>query len=124
MNDHRITRMKCPSCLKYFKSATQLMAHCEAPNSRCKISQAENYNIFLDRLSGGFLGVEEKVRPDHLNTPSVLITNEETGRMERYNPPVAKYLEYNVTTPPDWKEPARTAKVIGGFPTRQRFDQR
>jgi hypothetical protein len=122
MNDHRITRMKCPMCLKYFKSATALMAHCESRGARCEINKAEDFNIFLDRISGGFLGVEEKIRPDHLNNPSVLITNEETGRIERYNPPVASYLQYTVTKPPDWKEPVRT-KVIGGIPNAQRAPQ-
>ena len=122
MNDHRITRMKCPSCLKYYKSARDLIAHCEARGARCEINKAENYNIFLDRISGGFLGVEEKVRPDHLNNPSVLLHVDETGRMERYIPPVASYLQYVVTKPPDWKEPVGV-KVIGGFPGQQREPQ-
>lgn len=114
MEDHRITRMKCPMCLKYFKSATSLMAHCEARGSRCDINKADDYGKFLDRMSGGFLGVEEKIRPDHLNNPSALVTNAETGRIEPYHPPVANYLQYIVTKPPDWKEPVRT-KVIGGM---------
>ena len=28
LEDHRITRMKCPGCLKYYKTTWQLMAHC------------------------------------------------------------------------------------------------
>ena len=120
MNDHRISRMKCPSCLKYFKSAFQLVAHCDAPNGRCQISKADDYNIFLDRVTGGFLSVKEKIRPDHLNTQSALVMNAETGRMERFTPPTPNYLEYTVTTPPDYKEPIRVAKVIGGFPSRQK----
>jgi hypothetical protein len=110
--------MKCPACLKYFKTAWQLMAHCESRGSKCEISKAENYNIFLDRLSGGFLEVKEMVRPDHLNNPSKLRENKQTGRMEKYSPPVASYLQYAVTKPPDWKEPVRVAKVVGGFPGR------
>ncbi|KAH7068075.1 hypothetical protein BKA63DRAFT_105670 [Paraphoma chrysanthemicola] len=117
-HDHRISRMKCPMCLKYFKSAFALMAHCESRGARCEINKAEDYNLFLDRLSGGFLGVEEKIRPDHLNNPTVLIQSPETGRMERYRPPVASYLQYMVTKPPDWKEPVAT-KVVGGFPDQQ-----
>ncbi|KAH7380369.1 hypothetical protein DE146DRAFT_625149 [Phaeosphaeria sp. MPI-PUGE-AT-0046c] len=118
---HRITRMKCPMCLKYFKSATALMAHCEARGSRCDINKADDYNLFLDRISGGFLGVEEKIRPDHLNNPSILVTNEDTGRIEPYHPPVAKYLQYMVTKPPDWKEPVHTNTVggMGGRPSRR-----
>jgi hypothetical protein len=119
LNDHRITRMKCPTCLKYFKSATALIAHCESRGAKCEINKAENYNIFLDRISGGFLGVQEKIRPDHLNNPVVLIKNKENHHMERYVPPVASYLQYMVTKPPDWKEPMGV-KVIGGIPGRQR----
>jgi hypothetical protein len=110
--------MKCPSCLKYFKSATALMAHCESRGARCQINKADNFNIFLDRISGGFLGVDELVRPDHLNTKKVLLRNSETGHMELYKPPVATYLQYVVTTPPDWKEPAKPAVQIGGFQKR------
>jgi hypothetical protein len=116
LGEHRITRMKCPKCLKYFNSATALMAHCESQAARCQINKAEDFNIFLDRLSGGFLGVEEKIRPDHLNTRNVLLRNDESGHMEMYKPLVANYLEYKVTTPPDWKEPAGPTVQIGGFP--------
>jgi hypothetical protein len=100
-------------CLKYFKSATALMSHCESRGARCEINKTDDFNIFLDRLSGGFLGVEEKTRPDHLNNPTALVQNEETGRLECYKPPVASYLQYQVTTPPDWKEPVR-GTIIGG----------
>ncbi|KAJ4404665.1 hypothetical protein N0V91_005815 [Didymella pomorum] len=112
-SDHRMTRMKCPSCLKYFKSVTALMAHCESRGSKCQVNKADNYNIFLDRISGGFLGVNEHVRPDHINNPTVMLTNSDTGRMERYEPPSATYLQYEVTTPPDWKEPTRPGVQIG-----------
>ncbi|KAI4940020.1 uncharacterized protein J4E92_001308 [Alternaria infectoria] len=115
LGDHRITRMKCPKCLKYFKHATALMAHCESRGARCNINQTDNFAIFLDRMSGGFLGVEEKIRPDHLNTRSVMIQNSETGHMELYKPPVASYLQYEVTTPPDWKNPVRQGVTIGGM---------
>lgn len=111
-SDHRMTRMKCLSCLKYFKSATALMAHCESRGSKCQVNKADNYNIFLDRVSGGFLGVDEKTRPDHLNNPAVMLTNPDTGRLEKYKPPVATYLQYEVTTPPDWKEPAKVGVRI------------
>ncbi|KAH9866169.1 hypothetical protein J1614_008734 [Plenodomus biglobosus] len=108
LGDHRITRMKCPTCLKYFKSATALMAHCESRGAKCQINRAEDFNIFLDRISGGFLAVEEKIRPDHLNNTAVFITDPDSGRMEKYSAPVASYLQYTVTTPPDWKDPVRS----------------
>ncbi|KAF1836292.1 hypothetical protein BDW02DRAFT_616512 [Decorospora gaudefroyi] len=116
LKDHRVTRMKCPRCLKYFQSSTALMAHCESHGSRCQINKAEDFNIFLDRLSGGFLGVEEKVRPDHLNNGEVMVKNPDTGHMEMYRPVVARYLQYRVTTPPGWKKPVRPAAQFGGIP--------
>lgn len=111
--DHRLTRMKCPMCLKFFNSVTALMAHCESRGAKCQINKADNFNIFLDRMSGGFLSVNEKVRPDHLNNPRVWLTDPETGRMEHYKPPVASYLQYMVTKPPDWKEPTKAGVQIG-----------
>lgn len=91
------------------------MAHCESRGARCNINQTDNFAIFLDRMSGGFLGVEEKIRPDHLNTRAVMMQNSETGHMELYKPPVATYLQYTVTTPPDWKDPVRSGVRIGGM---------
>ncbi|KAH9867040.1 hypothetical protein IAQ61_007631 [Plenodomus lingam] len=115
LGDHRITRIKCPTCLKYFKSATALIAHCESRGAKCPINKADDYNIFLDRISGGFLAVDEQVRPDHLNNQTVFITDPVSGHMEKYRAPVASYLRYMVTTPPDWKEPVKAAAQIGGM---------
>lgn len=112
-SEHRLIRMKCPSCLKYFDSTTALVAHCESRGSKCPINKANEYNIFLDKISGGFLGVNEKVRPDHLSNPHTMITDPITGRSDLYKPPVASYLQYTVTTPPDWKKPIKVAAQIG-----------
>jgi hypothetical protein len=109
MHSHRMTRMQCPMCMRFFKHATALMAHCEGQASNCDIRSADDYGIHLDRMSGGFLAVDDKVRPDHLHNPAVMVNNPETGTTERYRAPVASYLQYTVTKPPDWKEPeART----------------
>jgi hypothetical protein len=105
--------MKCPSCLKYFKSATALMAHCESRGARCQINKADDFNIFLNRISGGFLGVEEKIRADHLHNPTFMIHNENTGHMERYMPTAASYLQYMVTAPPDYKPPVQVNRICG-----------
>ncbi|RMZ70388.1 cyanate hydratase [Pyrenophora seminiperda CCB06] len=113
LGEHRVVRTKCPKCLKYFKSATALMAHCEARGARCAINKADDYALFLDRISGGFLNVEELIRPEHLNTKPLLLRNEDTGHMDLYHPPVATYLQYSVTKPADWKEPVRSAAQIG-----------
>ncbi|KAL5119616.1 hypothetical protein ACEQ8H_002462 [Pleosporales sp. CAS-2024a] len=122
--DHRITRMKCPTCLKYFKSATALMSHCESRGSRCEINKADDYNLFLDRLSGGFLAVQEQTRPDHLNNPSTLVTNADTRRLEPYTPVAASYLQYKVTPPPDWKPPVRSTTVGSGCMQQQQQQQK
>jgi hypothetical protein len=116
MNDHRITLIKCPMCLKSYTTVGGLMAHCESRGANCCINKADDYNIFLDRITGGFLGVVEQTHPEHLNNPTVLITNQETGRIEKFTPPVAMYLQYYVTKPPDWKEPIK-ATAIGGIPS-------
>ncbi|KAL6708550.1 hypothetical protein ACN47E_002531 [Coniothyrium glycines] len=116
LGDHRITRIKCPTCLKYYNRASDLLMHCEARGSKCQVNKAKDFAIFLDVVSGGFLGVVDKVRPDHLHNPAVMLRDPETGRMERYRPPTASYLQYTVTKPPDWKEPVRAAAQIGGMP--------
>ncbi|KAF2470105.1 uncharacterized protein BDR25DRAFT_262767 [Lindgomyces ingoldianus] len=115
MDDHRITTMRCPSCLKKYRSATALVAHCESRSSKCRVSQAEDFNVFLDRLTGGFLSVDEKTRPEFIYNPTVTFRNSETGVVERYKPPTASYLQYETTKPADWKEPERkTGCTIGG----------
>ncbi|KAJ4305810.1 hypothetical protein N0V90_001342 [Kalmusia sp. IMI 367209] len=111
---HRVTRVKCPYCLKYFDSVTALMCHCESRGSKCMINKTEDFNIFLDKLTGGFLSVEEKIRPDHLENETKMIANPDTGRMEPYTPPTATYLKFSATKPVDWREPEKVAAQIGG----------
>ena len=101
---HRIMSVTCPRCRKQFPSVTALVAHCESGASKCRIREADDFGKFLDKLTGGFLGVEEKVRPELEETRMVLITNPETGRVERYRPPIATYQQYSSTKPIDYKE--------------------
>ncbi|KAF2710212.1 hypothetical protein K504DRAFT_430576 [Pleomassaria siparia CBS 279.74] len=115
MHDHRITRMKCPSCLKYFKSCTALVSHCESRGSKCQINKADDFNLFLDRLTGGFLSVDEKTRPEFLQNETRFVPNPETGRLELWTPPTASYLQYSVSKPAAWKDPVKTV-TVGGFP--------
>ena len=116
---HRLVRAKCPICLKYFNSSTALMAHCENRETRCQINNSDDFGLFIDRITGGFLAVTEEIRPDHLNNPSVMITNSATGRVEPYTPPSASYLQYRVTKPPDWKEPTQGHLVGSGVQRSQ-----
>ncbi|KAH7132534.1 hypothetical protein B0J11DRAFT_601147, partial [Dendryphion nanum] len=111
--EHRITRMRCPTCLKQFNSATALVSHCESHASKCPINQSDDFGTFLDRLTGGFLSVKEKIRPDHMHNPAVLVRNPITRRLEPYHPPQASYLQYTVTKPPDYKEPRKTTEIGG-----------
>ncbi|KAF2182008.1 hypothetical protein K469DRAFT_587763 [Zopfia rhizophila CBS 207.26] len=114
MTDHRISSVRCPSCLKIYKSATSLISHCESRGSKCTVNKAEDFNQFLDRLTGGFLSVEEKVRPDHLHNPAVMIRNPETGELESYKAPTVGYLQYSVSKPADYQERTKTAYALGG----------
>lgn len=111
---HRVSRAKCPYCLKYFDSVTALMCHCQSRGSRCLINKTDDFGVFLNKLTGGFLSVEEKVRPDHIQNETVEVRDAETGEMVKYTPPVAKYLEYTASKPADWQEPTKVAAQIGG----------
>ncbi|ORY13178.1 hypothetical protein BCR34DRAFT_600102 [Clohesyomyces aquaticus] len=113
--DHRIAKMRCPSCLKLYQSCTALVAHCESRGSKCRINQAEDFNVFLDRLTGGFLSVDCKTRPEFLDDEPVSILDYEAGGYVQYKPPTASYLQYETTKPADWKEPERRiAYEVGG----------
>ncbi|KAF2746225.1 hypothetical protein M011DRAFT_478223 [Sporormia fimetaria CBS 119925] len=114
---HRITRMRCPRCLALFDSCHRLVAHCESGSRKCKIRTAGDFPTFLDRITGGFLGVEDAVRPDHANTPAIEIFNPITRRNEMYRPPIASYLKYSVTKPMAYQEEERKRRgmiTIGG----------
>jgi len=94
--------MRCPRCQKTYGSATALIAHCESTTTKCGITHADDFATFLDRLSGGFLGATEEVRPDHAFNPTVMVPNE-SGDLEEYAPPAVGYLKYQATQPVDWK---------------------
>jgi hypothetical protein len=111
LNGHRITKMRCPRCMKKFGSATALIAHCENVNSKCGISEAEDFAEFLDRLSGGFLDAKVEVRPDHLFNPSVMVANED-GQIEPYIAPTVTYVKYTATRPIEWNpDSKKTIKI-------------
>ncbi|KAF2269879.1 hypothetical protein CC78DRAFT_574752 [Lojkania enalia] len=116
--EHKIKSMKCPQCFKVFPSCAALVAHCENPVKKgCKIHEADDYGKFLNVLTGGFLSVREKTRPDHLNNPTIIIKNSETGFPESYRPPTVRYLQYEASKPADWKEPLEDNNYrIGGLP--------
>ncbi|KAL5457996.1 hypothetical protein PMIN06_003569 [Paraphaeosphaeria minitans] len=122
--DHRVSRAKCPHCLKYFDSITALMSHCQSRGSKCQVNKADDFGKFLNRLTGGFLSVQEKVRPDFIQNETVMAYNAETREMEKYTPPTVKYLEYTSSKPMDWREPVRVAARIGGGGASGTFNHR
>lgn len=65
------------------------------------------------------MSLEEKIRPDHLKNPAVMITNAETSRVEKFRPPQAKYLQYYATKPPGFEEKTADSIRIGGGPQRR-----
>ncbi|KAF2278798.1 uncharacterized protein EI97DRAFT_431044 [Westerdykella ornata] len=114
ISDHRIIRMRCPSCLKLFQSCSALVGHCASSTTKCRIRKADNFGTFLDRLTGGFLGVEEEIRPDHKDQQyTFVVENPYTKQPEKYQPTVATYLKYTSTKPAAFKEPESTI-IIGG----------
>ena len=90
--------VRCPSCLKLFKSSTALVAHCESPLSRCHISKSNKYGQVIDELSGGFLGARHIIRPE------VDVKNDNH---------IVGYNQYESTKPPDWKEPGEGLEARG-----------
>ncbi|ODM19497.1 hypothetical protein SI65_04481 [Aspergillus cristatus] len=47
--------VQCPGCLKIFKSAAALVAHCESPSVHCSINEQDVYGQFMDEVSGGLI---------------------------------------------------------------------
>jgi hypothetical protein len=50
--------IRCPSCLRIFKSHTALISHCENATQRCKINRSANFRQIIDQISGGLLEAE------------------------------------------------------------------
>lgn len=57
---HQLREIRCPSCLKEFKTATALISHCESQSSKCTIRHSEQFNEIIDQYSGGFLSVKRE----------------------------------------------------------------
>ena len=119
MDDHRVRKMKCPTCLKYFDSVYRWVAHCESRGSKCPINKSDDFGAFLNKATGGFLSLDEKIRPDHLHNHSKMIHDPETGRMQKFRPYQAKYLQYFATKPPGFEEKTAEFTRIGGGPQRK-----
>jgi hypothetical protein len=62
--EHAIQTVRCPSCLKLFKTYTGLIAHFESAGSRCRLKGSEKFGQAIDLFSGGFLAANVERRPD------------------------------------------------------------
>ena len=57
---HKPTKNQCPSCFRYFKTASALTAHMESPSTRCKVRETHGFGNALSLVSGGFLALDGK----------------------------------------------------------------
>lgn len=115
IEEHKIKAMQCPKCFRSFKSCTGLVAHCESTTSRCTINRNPDFAIYLDNLTGGFLNVEEKIRPDHLHNPTIMVKLRPDEPPVPWKYPEVQYLQFEPSNPPDYKKPEEKKVVeIGG----------
>ncbi|KAK2745419.1 hypothetical protein FQN57_003762 [Myotisia sp. PD_48] len=47
--------VRCPGCLRMFKTTTALVAHAESASVRCRINQTTNFGVVMNDISGGIL---------------------------------------------------------------------
>ncbi|KAE8441598.1 hypothetical protein EG329_004647 [Mollisiaceae sp. DMI_Dod_QoI] len=50
---HRIDKLQCTKCLRYYASATALTQHMESQGVRCKVRESVSYNTVVDEVTGG-----------------------------------------------------------------------
>lgn len=55
---HAAARVKCPCCLKSFKSTQALVAHAESGSRKCDLRNTENFDLTIREITGGLLKVE------------------------------------------------------------------
>jgi hypothetical protein len=96
--EHAIKSIRCPSCLKIFKTYHGLVSHCESIGSRCKLTQTAKFGQAVDLFSGGFLAASIVERPD--------INVEEDGFR-------AGYMKYEVTVPQGFVKKEQEGTTIG-----------
>jgi hypothetical protein len=100
-DQHKIDRIRCPSCLKLFKTYTSLIAHCESTSSSCRLAKSDKFGQIVDEFSGGFLTAKKVARPDN--------DKEIDGT-------TISYAKFEATTPADFQreiEDQRDVIVVG-----------
>jgi len=96
-DQHKIDRIRCPSCLKLFKSYTGLIAHCESASSTCRLAKSDKLGQMIDEFSGGFLNVDRVARPDN---------------DRKIDGTTISYAKFEVTTPADFQREIDDQKEV------------
>ena len=67
MITHALKDIRCPLCMKTFKTVASLVRHFEASEkgAHCKVSKLVNYQKALDEATGGFVSAQS-VQPEKL----------------------------------------------------------
>ena len=94
-DDHAITQIRCPSCLKLFKAHHALIAHVEN-TQKCKIKHSSKFGEALDEFSGGFLHHKIVGHPD--------LKADEDGYQ-------VGFVKYESAVPATWEECAETTTI-------------
>ncbi|GLA15895.1 hypothetical protein AnigIFM62618_002452 [Aspergillus niger] len=47
--------IQCPGCLRVFKTAAALVAHCESVSTRCKVNKGLHFSQVINDISGGLV---------------------------------------------------------------------
>ncbi|RCI11628.1 hypothetical protein L249_7655 [Ophiocordyceps polyrhachis-furcata BCC 54312] len=54
---HAEKKYHCPYCNRRFPTMTAIVAHAEQSSARCHIRESDNYEAFMDQLTGGVIDV-------------------------------------------------------------------
>ena len=57
VHNEELYHRACPTCLKRFQTATSMITHCAAQNSRCQVRYSDCFLKLVHNVSGGFIGV-------------------------------------------------------------------
>lgn len=86
--EHAITKIRCPSCLKLFNTHHAFIAHVES-SQKCTLKNSDHFGQALDEFSGGFLTCKVVGHPD--------LKAEEDGYQ-------VGYIKYESAVPAGWRE--------------------
>lgn len=48
-------KLRCPACLRQYRSATALVQHAESQAIKCQIRESAEYKTAVDQITGGFV---------------------------------------------------------------------